>query len=131
MKNFRYKVRDKSGKLVTGIVEAQNEQVASKLLRDRGYIVLSISQSIGAFSQTLSQFRNRVGTGDIVAFTRQLSTMVNAGLPLTESLTILQLQSTPAMQPIINQILADVEGGQPEVVGITRPQHQRRHGAEP
>lgn len=127
MKNFRYKVRDKTGKLITGLVEAQNEQVAAKLLRDRGYIVLSLSKSIGAFSQSISQFRNRVGTAEIVAFTRQLSTMVNAGLPLTESLTILQLQSNPAMQPVINQILADVEGGQSFSTSLKN--HQKMFGA--
>ncbi len=112
MKKFRYKVRDKQGKLITGVVEAQNEQLAAKLLRDRGYIILSLTVSLGSFTQTFQQFKNRVSTADVVAFTRQLSTMVNAGLPLTESLSILQLQSTSAMQPIISQILADVEGGQ-------------------
>lgn len=112
MKKYRYKVRDKAGKLLTGVVEGQNEQSAAKLLRDRGYIVLSLTQSFGALSSSLQQFKSRVSTADIVAFTRQLSTMVNAGLPLTESLSILQLQAKPSMQPIVSQVLADVEGGQ-------------------
>lgn len=112
MKKFRYKVRDKSGKLVTGVVEGQNEQIAAKLLRDRGYIIVSLIPGAGFFPASFTQLKNRVSTSDIVAFTRQLATMVNAGLPLTEALTILQLQSTSSMQPIVSQVLADVEGGQ-------------------
>lgn len=112
MKKFRYKVRDKSGKLVTGVVEAVNEMTAAKLLRDRGYIVLELKPFISSIPFLLKSLQSRVSSSDIVAFTRQLSTMVNAGLPLTESLSILHLQAKPSMQPIINQILADVEGGQ-------------------
>lgn len=112
MKKFRYKVRDKTGKLITGVVEAQNEQSAAKLLRDRGYIVLSLTQAITAFSASFSQYKNRVSKSDVVGFTRQLATMVNAGLPITESLSILQLQANGSMQPVVTQILADVEGGQ-------------------
>ncbi|KKT87521.1 MAG: hypothetical protein UW89_C0025G0004 [Parcubacteria group bacterium GW2011_GWB1_45_10] len=48
----------------------------------------------------------------ISTFTRQLSTMVNAGLPITDSLAILRQQSKSSFQPVITQILADVEGGE-------------------
>lgn len=112
MKKYVYRARDKSGNLVTGDVEASNESAAAKLLRDRGYIVVSIRPSMNSLKYLMSSFSNRVSYSDIVAFTRQLATMVNAGLPITESFSILRLQAKPSFQPIIQQILADIEGGQ-------------------
>lgn len=112
MKKFRYKARDKSGNVVMGEVEAANESVAAKLLRDRGYVVVAINQSMGGLQTMFSTFGNRVSYSDVVAFTRQLATMVNAGLPITECFSILRLQAKPGFQPIITQILADIEGGQ-------------------
>ena len=47
----------------------------------------------------------------MVAFTRQMSTMVASGLPLTEALRILRNQSNPAMSYVIGEVLQDVEGG--------------------
>ncbi len=112
MKKYVYRARDKAGNLVTGDVEAPNESAAAKLLRDRGYIVVSIRPSMNGLKHLFSSFSSRVSYGDIVAFTRQLATMVNAGLPITESFSILRLQAKPSFQPIIQQILADIEGGQ-------------------
>lgn len=112
MKKYVYRARDKSGNLVTGDVEASNESAAAKLLRDRGYIVVSIRPSMNSLKYLMNSFSNRVSYSDVVAFTRQLATMVNAGLPITESFSILRLQAKPSFQPIIQQILADIEGGQ-------------------
>lgn len=111
MKKFRYKARDKAGKLVTGVVEAHTESAAAKLLRDKGYVVTGLSIS-GTSIKTLLKIKSKGSTSDLVAFTRQLATMVNAGLPLTESLSILQLQAKPSVQTVLSQVLADVEGGQ-------------------
>ncbi len=112
MKKYVYRARDKSGNLVTGDVEASNESAAAKLLRDRGYIVVSIRPAMNSLRSVTALFSNRVSYADLVAFTRQLATMVNAGLPITESFSILRLQAKPSFQPIIQQILADIEGGQ-------------------
>src|SRR5689334_14761301 len=104
MKKFRYKARDKTGQLVVGEVEAVNEVSAAKLLRDRGYIVISITVAIGGIQGMFKSFNSKVSYTDVVAFTRQLATMVNAGLPITESFSILRLQAKPGFQPIIAQI---------------------------
>ncbi len=53
----------------------------------------------------------RVQLDDVVLFTRQLSTMAAAGLPITDALRILELQARPAMSAIVSQVLTDVEGG--------------------
>ncbi|OGM28873.1 hypothetical protein A2801_02840 [Candidatus Woesebacteria bacterium RIFCSPHIGHO2_01_FULL_41_10] len=109
MKKYKYKARDKQGKLVTGEVEASTPAIAAKLVRDRGYIVVSLNPAGGILS--LNPLGSRVSAADVAAFTRQLATMVNAGLPITESLAILRLQAKPSVKPIVTQVLADVEGG--------------------
>lgn len=112
MKRFKYKAKDKQGVLVTGIVESSNLAAASKLVRGRGLIVISISPVRELPIALIKRIRDRVGGEDITNFTRQLATMVAAGLPLTEALLILRSQAKGVMQKVVGQILADVEEGE-------------------
>lgn len=109
MKRYKYKAKDEHGNLVTGEVEAQTPGAAAKLVRQQGLIVISLSSRSG-FS--FSFFKERVSTTDVTNFTRQLSTMINAGLPITEALLILRAQTNSAMTSIVSKILADIEEGQ-------------------
>ena len=110
---FHYKVKDKHGKLISGIVEGNSEKEAAGLLRDQELLVIDIVPAENEFS--LRKFIapiQRVSFGDIVNFTRQLSTMITAGLTLTESLNILQKQTTnPNFSAVINDILHEIEAG--------------------
>lgn len=110
MKRFNYRAKDKSGKTVSGKVEARSEHDAARLLRDRGLIVYKLSTE-AAILTTLKGATSKVSLADVTMFTRQFATMVNAGLPITDALVILQSQSRSAMRPIVSQILTDVEGG--------------------
>ena len=112
MKRFNYKAKDKAGKLVTGEVESVNLTEAARLVKSRGLYVISILPKIDSPFALIKRFQNRVKTNDIAIFTRQLSTMINAGLPITEALLILRSQSRGPMQKIVAQILADVEAGE-------------------
>lgn len=112
MKRFNYKAKDKLGKLVTGEVEAGSINEAAKLVRSRGFYVISISIKIDSPFTLLKNFRERITPRDVTTFTRQLSTMINAGLPITEALLILRSQSKGPMQKVVAQILADVEAGE-------------------
>ncbi len=112
MKRFVYKAKDQHGRLITGEVEASSEDAAARLIRKRGYVVISLSSRTGGLFFFLDFFKNRINFSDIVDFTRQLSTMLNAGLPITDALLILRNQSSGTMQKVIAQILADVEGGE-------------------
>lgn len=112
MNRYFYKAKDKTGKLVTGEVEASTDTQAAKLVRDRGLVVITIIPVRVGLTSLLKKFRNRITLSDITTFTRQLSTMVSAGLPITEALLILRNQTKGAMQKVISQILADVEGGE-------------------
>lgn len=112
MKRFNYKAKDKSGKLVTGEVEAVNEVLAAKLVRGKGLLVLSIKQVYESPITFIRNLKNRITPSDVATFTRQLATMVNAGLPITESLIILKSQAKGSMGKVVSQILADIEGGE-------------------
>jgi type IV pilus assembly protein PilC len=109
MKRFKYKARDKKGVLVTGEVEARDEFTAAKLVRDEGLIVISIQKS--SLGLGLMGGSEKVPFSEVTNFTRQLATMVNSGLLVTEALSILRTQANPTMQRIVLQILADVEAG--------------------
>jgi type IV pilus assembly protein PilC len=104
---FQYKARTLEGKIVTGLVEAPNEATASRLLHDKQLFVVGLTHSADQLSAgSLQQRFQRVGFADIVNFTRQLATMIVAGLALPESLTILRSQAT---NPLFSKILSDVE----------------------
>ena len=122
MKRYRYKAKDNNGNLVVGEVEAQNEQIAAKLIRQKGLVVISIVSKTALGFNFISKLKDRITGGDIANFTRQLATMMNAGLPLTETLLILRSQSKGSMQSIVAQILADVEEG--ESLSSSMSKHQ-------
>jgi type IV pilus assembly protein PilC len=112
MKRFNYKAKDKNGRLVTGEVEANDLSSAARLIHGKGLYVISISAKIDSPFTLIKSFRERITSRDVTIFTRQLSTMINAGLPITEALLILRSQTKGAMQKVVAQILADIEAGE-------------------
>jgi type IV pilus assembly protein PilC len=120
MKRFIYKAKDKSGQIVTGEVEASSDQVAAKLVRSKGLIVISLKIKREFGLNLIKKFKDRVTFADVSTFTRQLATMVNAGLPITEALVILRSQAKGSMQKMAAQVLADVEGGESLSTALSR-----------
>lgn len=112
MKRYIYKAKDRTGKLLTGEVEAFDPSNAAKLVRGKGLLVLSIKPVIESPFTFIKNLKNRITPSDVTNFTRQLATMVNAGLPITESLTILKTQAKGSMNKVVSQVLADIEGGE-------------------
>ncbi len=109
MRRFNYKAKEKgSNKIVKGNIQAENEQAAGRLLVDQGFIPESIVEE-GA---DLSSLVNRVTTKDRIMFTKQLATLIGAGLPLATSLrTVAEQTQSKRMKSIIEEILANVESG--------------------
>lgn len=110
---FNYKARDREGKPTAGLVEAANSAVASKLLREKQLFVISLreTQDRTSVKAKLGKFK-KIGFGEIVNFTRQLSTMITAGLSIPDSLTILRTQTNnPTMASVINDIEHQIVGG--------------------
>lgn len=111
MISFVYKGKDKKASDVSGSIEAVDVKQASNLLREHGITIISLSEKKEINISVLTEKFQKVSEGDLVSFTRQLSTMITAGLPLTDALTILQSQSRPAMANLIGGIVRDIEGG--------------------
>ncbi len=120
MKRFIYKAKDKSGQIVTGEVEASSDQVAAKLVRSKGLIVISLRIKREFGLNLIKKFKDRITFADVSTFTRQLATMVNAGLPITEALVILRSQVKGSMQKMAAQVLADIEGGESLSAALSR-----------
>lgn len=120
MKRFNYKAKDKDGRLVTGEVEAASSSDAARLVKSKKLYVISITAKIDSPFALIRRLRERITGRDISTFTRQLSTMINAGLPITEALLILRSQSKGSMQKLVAQILADVEAGESLSGSISR-----------
>ena len=112
MLTFTYEARDPStGQKIKSSLEADNEQAAAKLIRDQGYAPLEIKLKQEG-GQGLGKLVSRVKTKDKIIFSCQLSTLINAGLPLVQSLRSVQEQTTNKnFSVIINKIIADVESG--------------------
>src|SRR5258708_7075016 len=112
MKRFTYKAKDKDGKVIIGEVEAQDLATGARLVRGKGFVVISIKPKSQTIIGFLNSFKGQIKSSDIANFTRQFATMINAGLPITESLSILKLQAQPKLEPIVAKILSDVENGE-------------------
>lgn len=120
MKRFTYKAKDKTGKFIVGEVEASTIEAAAKLVRERGLVVISLTPARESLFGLIKKLRERITAADVTTFTRQLATMINAGLPITDALLILRAQTSGAMQKVVAQILSDVEGGESLSVALAR-----------
>ncbi len=110
MLTYNYQAKNaKTGEKVKAQVQADNEQNAAKLIREQGLtpIVIKLEKSgLGGHS-----FK-RIKTKDKVLFSRQLSTLINAGLPLVQSLrSVAQQMTNKPFKVVTNQIISDVEAG--------------------
>lgn len=115
MTKFEYTAKNQSGKTVKGTVEANDKNSALGTLSKQHLRPLTIKKE-GGFDPNNLQFnflkRKRVKKKDLVVFTRQLATMINAGVPLVRSLATLQAQTeNQFFKETIEHVSKDVESG--------------------
>ena len=112
MLTFDFTARDtSSNKVIHSTVQAESERAAAKLLMAQGIVPLQITEQTRKAS-ILSRIANRVGSKDKIIFTRQLATLINAGLPLAQSLRTLSEQTqNKRLVAVINEIITSIEGG--------------------
>lgn len=111
MKTYRYKVSDHGGNVSSGVMEAVDEKQVANVLRSKGLLILSLAEEDQFSPDALLGRTSKPKANEITTFTRQLSTMIGAGLPLVNALRILKSQSSPVLKGVIEKILTDVEGG--------------------
>lgn len=112
MLTYHYVARNPAtGQQVKADVQADSEQAAAKLIHNEGLVPISIRLGEKSASGPL-KFLHRVPGKDKVLFSRQLATLINAGLPLVQSLhNVADQTANKTFKVVINQIITDVEGG--------------------
>lgn len=119
MPEFTYEALDKGGRQVRGVIDASSEEVIVEKLRNMGYYPLNVVINKKAAGQVdilalpgLRLIFHRVKTKHVMTFTRQLATLIDAGLPILRSLHILQEQvESQIFKDKIGQISKDIESG--------------------
>lgn len=112
MLTFKYEARDPAtGKKISGQIQADSEKSVAKAVKDQGYALLSVKAYDGGNIIT-NITKGRIGSKDKVIFARQLSTLINAGLPLVQSLrSVLNQTKSEKLKVVIADVISRVEGG--------------------
>ena len=119
MSSYSYEALDQGGKMVKGLIDAPNEDVIAEKLRDMGFYPLKIAeQKVSAAQMDLAalpglrRIFHRISFKHITTFTRQLATLIDAGLPILRCLNILQEQVESVLfKEKIQQMAHDIESG--------------------
>lgn len=118
MPDFKYAARDQSGKRIEGNVSAKSQEDAVNEIKKKGLSVLSVEAAAAGAGGSKPMFGKvsaksaRVSHADLIIFTRQLATMISAGIPLLECLEILAEQTENAgFRAVLSDVVGDVRGG--------------------
>jgi type IV pilus assembly protein PilC len=112
---FIYKATTKEGRTISGTAEVVNKQALLELLHKQELhpVLIEVDKARGK-GKSLFSSKKKVKLNDLVIFTRQLSTMISAGVPLARSLSALQGDAqNPYMREVLAGVTKEVEGGQP------------------
>jgi type IV pilus assembly protein PilC len=102
----------KKGRKLKGEIDAANDKIAMANLRKRNLTVQKLKPKPKDIFENVSFLKQKVTKKDLVIFTRQFSTMIDAGLPLVQGLQILAEQSeNPTFKALLKEVNRDVEGG--------------------
>jgi len=111
---FRYVARDRTGKLIDETVESVDEEGVVNGLQAKGFLVISVSPvvMVKAKKKAARRYHRAVKANDLIMFSRELATLLDAGVTLIKSLDILckQIESQTLLRAV-EQIKKDVEGG--------------------
>jgi type IV pilus assembly protein PilC len=113
---FQYQVRDKTGKIVSGTIEAESQAAVAQKLTSMGYATVSISQAGSGMKTELKipGFGGKVKLKDLAVMSRQFATMINSGLSLLRALNILAEQTpNKKLAEVLAAVRNDVETGNP------------------
>lgn len=114
MPTFQYKARDKQGRLINAVIEADDMRTAARNLREKGLFIAEIKEPGRGLQADIKipGLDPQPGLKDLAIFSRQLATMLNAGLPIVQALAILEKQTEKKkLQGILKDVRTEVEGG--------------------
>ncbi|MFH1226188.1 MAG: type II secretion system F family protein [bacterium] len=125
MPSFYYTAKDRHGQVVTGLIEADSEETAAEMLAERSLMVIAFKAKrdfawFGKIQGSLGML-NRVKAKDLVVFSRQLSVMISATIPIVQALRTLIVQTTNVtLKIIISEVADEVEGGAKLSLALSR-----------
>jgi type IV pilus assembly protein PilC len=106
---FSYSVKTREGKIIKGVLEIDSKEKALEYLHSQGDVILSLKEKK---SGKVAKKRGKVKTDELVIFTRQLTTLIESGIPIVGSLDILTQQiDNPYFKEVISSILKDLKEG--------------------
>ena len=114
MPTFKYKVLNRAENILVGVVEAPNSNLAVEALTEKGFKIIDLKEAKATmdFSFKGIPFFNQISPKELVIFSRQLSVMVSATVPIIQALkVIVQQTKSVAFQDIISQVADDVDEG--------------------
>lgn len=110
---FAYRAKNKAGGVQTGIVVAGDQSKAEELLTSNGLAIISLRRQEDNPLERLNPFGKSVSNKDLVLFSRQLSTLISARVPIIQALRVLQEQVTAKyLLSILDDLIAAVENGE-------------------
>ncbi len=115
MSTFSYRVRDGEGRVLQGSLEAASADLVKQRLRDLGYLPITIEETKQSALTTevkIPWLSNRVKLKEVAVFSRQFATMINSGLSLLRTLTVLSEQTqNETLAQVARDVANDVERG--------------------
>src|SRR5215218_9869391 len=108
---YAYRALDKQGEIVQDKLEGSGEMAVAQELRQQWLLVIDVKEQSVANKDILAPFKG-IKLADLVIFSRQLATMINAGLPIVRALYILSEQTeNPKLKDVVVAVRKDVEAG--------------------
>ncbi len=109
---YQYKVRDKTGNMISGTLVADSEMLVLQRLREQGYTPLEVGKEKKGLNVNIQLSAKKVKLKEVAVFSRQFATMINSGLPILRALSILAEQSSnPSLASALTAARSDVEQG--------------------
>ena len=119
---YQYVAKDFSGEFVKGQIEAEDHRRALHLLREKDLFVVEIKRA--QVQTSFSLFKRKVGSKDLALFCNQLSTMIDAGVPITRALdTVSEQTENKALKEATKDIIKEIESGNTLTESVKKHDH--------
>src|ERR671918_2740273 len=124
---YTYKVRDRRGTLITGEIVGESQDLVLAKLREQRYIPLEVKAKSGGLKREFHLLPQKAKLKDLAVFSRQFATMVNSGLPLLRTLSILEDQTdSKVLAKKVGEVRLDVERGSCLSGALARHERDRK-----